>query len=338
MATKKVKLGIVGCGAMGGTHKQAFDLVDDVIEVAATCDIDAGRAKEAADALGAKHHSTDYRDIFPFCDALMLVLPHDLHFGVGMECLEANKHVLMEKPLCNTEQQCVDLIRLADSKKLVLMTAYCMRFHPLSVKLKELIDSKAYGEVFQMSIWTEQYTRPEEGHWSLSAERLGGGQFFSHGCHYVDLLVWYLGNPLRGTHIGSNHCVPWMEKEGTSNMVMEFESGAMGYHFGTWGAAGSKLGYSIHTHFEKAMAELNYGEGYLKLLRWGREPETVLEYSGLKHTNFEIRSFAECIQNGTEPLTNGYDSLQGLRVIWRMYEAEQKGTMADLRGLGHGRP
>ncbi|MBP1993661.1 hypothetical protein [Paenibacillus eucommiae] len=60
----------------------------------------------------------------------------------------------------------------------MLMTAYPVPFWPVVEKmkeLKELIDSKAYGEVFQLSIWTEQLTIVEEGQWGSLAKRLGGG-------------------------------------------------------------------------------------------------------------------------------------------------------------------
>jgi hypothetical protein len=47
--------------------------------------------------------------------------------------------------------------------------------------------------------------------------------------------------------------------------------------------------------------------------------------------------FLDCIESGATPVTNGRDSLQGLRAIWRLYEAERKGAVADLRGLGLGK-
>ena len=53
-----------------------------------------------------------------------------------------------------------------------------------------------------------------------------------------------------------------------------------------------------------------------------------------KQTQFEIAHFAECVRTGATPLTNGRDTLQGLRVIWKTYEAEKNNTIADLRGLG----
>ena len=72
-----------------------------------------------------------------------------------------------------------------------LMCAYPVRYWPGVVKLKELVDSGEYGKVIMMSVWTEQLTNKPG--WQNTG-RLGGGQFFSHGCHYVDLLLWFLGN------------------------------------------------------------------------------------------------------------------------------------------------
>jgi predicted dehydrogenase len=53
-----------------------------------------------------------------------------------------------------------------------------------------------------------------------------------------------------------------------------------------------------------------------------------------KHLGAELVHFVDCLDNGTAPLTDGPGSLQGLRVIWRLYQAEQEGVVADLRGLG----
>ena len=329
-----IKLAIIGCGGMGKSHEASFSEIRDRIEVTATCDIDLEKARAMAELLGAPHFSADYREILPFCDAVLLVLPHHLHFEIGMECLRAGKHVLMEKPMCNTEQQCLDLIHFAERQKLVLMTAYPVRYLPLYRRLKEIIDAQTYGKVFQVSIWTEQLTQYAPGHWGLKAETLGGGQLFSHGCHYIDCLLWYLGNPVHGTHLGTNFGTPWMEKEGTSNVAMEFESGALGYHFGTWGARGSKLRYSVHAHFTEAMVELNVSDGLMYLHKFGEEPMLLDKYEPGKNTQFEIGHFAHCILTGETPETNGPESLQGLRNIWRMYEAEQRGVVADLRGLG----
>jgi predicted dehydrogenase len=64
------------------------------------------------------------------------------------------------------------------------------------------------------------------------------------------------------------------------------------------------------------------------------EEELLLQAEPGKHVENEIAHFVDCVESGRQPLTDGPGSLQGLRVIWRLYEAENQGTVADLRGLG----
>jgi len=342
----KIRLGLLGCGGMGGTHQSGLAELGDIMDLTVVCDTVPERADLAAARLGARRAVTeDYRDMVDDLDAVLIALPHDLHLEAGLFFLNAGKHVLMEKPLANSESACIQLIEAAEKRKLVLMTAYPVRYWPAIRRMKELVDSGYCGEVFQMSIWTEQYTRYEDGHWALSADRLGGGQFFSHGCHYVDLLLWFLGRPVRGVHLGTRLGTPWMEREGTSNAAITFASGAMGYHFGTWGARGTRLGYSFHIHGTRCMLEYNLAEGKLTahthVVDGQANPDPATRTVVLledddrsKKTQHETRHFLDCIRTGSRPLTDGPSSLQGLRLIWRLYDAEQQNAIADLSGLG----
>ena len=348
----KIRLGIIGCGDMQESHQSVFAELSDRLEVSATADIELSRAQSAARLLGAPHAVQNYKDFFPYVDACLVVTPHNLHHEMGINSLKAGKHVLMEKPLAVSESECIDLIEISKAMDRVLMTAYPMRYQPLVVKLKELIDNKYLGEVFHVSIFTEQLTQPPAGHWIRSAEALGGGQFFSHGCHYVDLLLWFLGRPVKGIHLGTRLGTPWMEREGTSDAVIAFESGALGHHFGTWGARATRHGYTIHVQAEKGMLEADISNGVLyahhgfsgtppkggiagTLSPEVKDAEVILRIEqDSKYLQGELGHFLDCIQTGQAPLTDGPGSLQGLRVIWRLEEAEKRDRFADLRGLG----
>lgn len=334
-----INLALVGCGGISAAHRARFDSHKDRMKVVATVDADADKAQSAAQQLGAPLATTDYREVLDKVDAALLALPHHLHHPIGRDFLNARVHVLMEKPLANTESECLDLIAAADKNGVKLMTAYCMRYHPLVEKMHELIVNKTYGETFQISIWTEQFTKYPQAHWINQAATLGGGQFFSHGCHYVDLLLWFLGEPVRGTHLGTRLGTPWMEGEGTSHVSIEFEGGAIGYHGGTWGARGTRLKNSMHVHCTDGMIEFTPGRDTLLLHRGATEGEkggieVLMETEVNKPMEREMEHFLDCIETGNKPLTDGRDSLQSLRVIWRLYKAEQNGVVADLRGLG----
>ncbi len=330
----RVKLALIGCGGMSATHLQRFHLLSDRLRLVAAVDIDETKARQVQEHLPGVVVATDYRSVLDQVDAVLLVLPHHLHHAVAKHCLEAGKHVLLEKPMANSEAECLDLIATAARLDRILMIAYCMRFHPVVAAMKNELDQKSFGEVFQVSIWTEQMTRYPPGHWGHRAATLGGGQLFSHGCHYIDILLWYLGEPVSGTHLGTNTGTPWMEREGTSNVTMRFAGDRLGYHFGTWGARGTRLRYAIHAHCSEGMIEADITRHRL-LAHVGGERKLLMEsQAGGKHTENEMAHFIDCIDRRQTPLTDGTASLQSLRVIWKLYEAEQRGVVADLRGLG----
>ncbi len=329
----RIRLGLIGCGGMSKAHLRRFEALSSRLQLTAAVDSEEQRAAAVASEFAGIRGATDFRQVLDHVDAVLLVLPHHLHHTIGVECLAAGKHVLLEKPMAISEEGCLQLIEASRKAQRTLMIAYCMRYHPLVVRMKELLDEGVHGDVFQVSIWTEQLTQyPEQG-WHSDPIKLGGGQFFSHGCHYVDILLWYLGRPIRGTHLGTNRGTPWMKREGTSNVSIEFEEGRLGYHFGTWGARGSRLRYSFHAHCTEGMIEADISGGRLIAHAGGRET-LILQADTGKHTENEMAHFLDCIETGRLPRTNGPDSLQGLRLIWRLYEAEQRGSFADLSGLG----
>ena len=355
-----IRLGLIGCGGMGGGFIHRLSELGDRLCVSALVDIDIDRANEVAKEAPGARVAADYRDVMDDVDAVIIALPHHLHHGVTLDILKADKHVLLEKPMANTEQQCLDLIAADRSPDPVLTIGYVMRYDPLWTEMGRLIREQVYGEVFHLSIWTEQLTHPPENSWHNKIATLGGGQLFSHGCHYIDLMLHWMGRPVEGMHIGTNFGTPWMEREGTSDVVIKFENGALGYHMGTWGARGSRLGYSVHAHTEQGMLELNHKQGRIYLHRFEHgdgdlpglaasvppgaaldSPDCATIFSidqTAKATNAEVAAFLDCIEQKRKPETDARTALQSLRVIWRLYEAEDACRIADLRGLGLDRP
>ena len=340
----KIRLAIIGCGFIADYHEKVFGELKDKIQVTGTCDVALEKAQSVADFLGAEHAVTDYKELFDHADAFLVALPHHLHYPVGMDIINAGKHCLMEKPLALNEEECLNITHRADEMGVKLMIGYIMRFHPMVVKLKELIDEKTYGNFFSMSIWTEQYTWLPEGHWLALAEPSGGGQFYTHGCHYVDLLLWMMGRPVKGAHMGTRLCTEWIELEGTSKAIFEFEGGRLAYHMGTWAAKGTRHSYCIHTFFEDGMVECCLNEGKMWLHQTkdlanysevSDEAQLIFECEPTSHLpRYEIEYFADCVLNDVRPMCDGGGALQGNRVIWRMYEAEKRNIVADLSGLG----
>ena len=348
-----LRIGLIGCGGMGQAHRSAFQKLQGLARFAAAVDLDLARAQATADRMRCDTVATDFRHVLDDIDAAILAVPHHLLHPIGMDLLRRGKHLLMEKPLANSEEECLELIQAAERAERTLMVAYCMRFHPIVAEMERLLKAKTYGDLFQLSIWTEQHTQGKPGSWMHRKETLGGGQRFSHGCHYIDIQLAWMGQPVSGVQGGANFGTPWMEGEGTSNVSLKFANGALGYHFGTWGAKGTRLNYSFHAHCTGGMLEGQISQGRLLLhqgvcpsltasaahLATGKEEaeqgsaQLLLETAVGKHLENELMHFVDCLERGRRPLTDGRRSLQSLRVIWKLYEAEPQGVVADLRAI-----
>lgn len=343
---EKLRLGLIGCGGMMKRHAEAIQLLGNV-EITAVCDTRIGQAEAVAEVLNQPHVTPDYTTMLPYVDAVLIALPHHLHFPCGMFFARNKKHILMEKPLCNTEEECLRLIETCEEQEVTLMCAYPVRYWQGIRRLKDLVDSGEYGRIMQMSVWTEQLTLCDDQDWKGTA-CLGGGQLFSHGCHYVDLLLWFCGNPVAGTHFGTNVGTPWLLKEGTSVLSMKFENGALGYHGATWGSRGTRMGNDFQIITEKGTLEFELRSGEIRIydnacehIPGAAEGEThayrVLwkrEGPMSKETQYEVAHFADCVQNHKKPMTDGYSALKSLQIIWKLYDAEKHGIVADLRGMG----
>ena len=315
-------------------------------KIVAVCDIIRENAEAVAKVLDNPKVYTDYKDMVDDVDAVLVALPHDLHYECGLFFARHKKHVLMEKPLCNTEEECRRLIDVCKEEGVTLMCGYPVPHYPAVRKLKELVDSGKFGKVIQMSVWTEQWTNSKnEFGWGKSA-RLGGGQFFSHGCHYVDLLMRFLGKPIKGYHIGNNIGMYNMLKEGTSAVVLQFEGGTIGYHGASWAARGSRLGWSIQILMENG-SMLEYHKSEEPEIRlYDADPAVngheINNYTVIwkqkasnptrwyKYLNLQMDHFAECVIEKKTPITDGESAMKSLQVIWALYDAEKRNYIPDL--------
>ena len=107
-----LRIGVIGCGAVAAKyHLPALQQAAGG-RVTALVDTCLERAGELAADYGVEHVATDYRVVLDHVDALVLALPHHLHVIIGVDVLKAGKHVLMEKPLANTVEECDELIAI----------------------------------------------------------------------------------------------------------------------------------------------------------------------------------------------------------------------------------
>lgn len=323
-----IRTAVVGLN-LGMGHVRAFKALEQA-DLRWGVDLDEEKAAKAAEEYGC-NYTTDWTSILDDVDAVSICTPHHLHFPQTLQAIRAGKHVLLEKPFANTEAECLELIEAADAHNVKLMLAYVVRYMPHMRRLKEALDSGRYGVPFSAQCWVEAYLQPRPDSWLSKKDKLGGGVLFSHGCHYVDALMWLLGTPKQVTAMGTRAGTEWMESEGTSHALMQFESGALSHIVTSWGMKyrDTPAKYQIHT---PTAAFIVKGEQVDVITEEGRH--TLYDPSETKQPNIflpEIEHFLDCIATGRKPETDGRDSLKSLRAIWRMYEEQERFGLGEAR-------
>ena len=109
---KPVKVGVIGIGNMGWNHARVLSLLRDA-ELVGVADPDAARGALATEQFGCRWFA-DYNDLIAEVEAVCIAVPTLLHHPVGMACLKAGVHVLIEKPIAANEQEAGELIAAAD--------------------------------------------------------------------------------------------------------------------------------------------------------------------------------------------------------------------------------
>lgn len=142
-------------------------------------------------------------------DACIIGTPDTSHYGLTVKALNAGWHVLLEKPMGQTEEQCRDIARLSAATGKIVAVCYVLRYHPYFLKLKELTERNDIGRVRSV-VHTENVGIDRTVHTFVrgpwNRKEMNTSVFFTKCCHDVDLVLWLAGtdvrdvNPVRGKY------------------------------------------------------------------------------------------------------------------------------------------
>ncbi len=233
-----LRVGIVGCGFAGCMHGLAYQphIEAGTVKLIAACDIDEECARKMAKEYDMEAHYTKWQDLVNSkdVDAVSISLPHYLHAEVAVAAAKAGKHVLCEKPMATTLEDCDKMIKAAKDSKVKLMIAETYRFMPTMVKIKEIIESGKIGQVFfargsECLNEVPKIIDPES--WHCTPDKAGGGVWFDAGVHICSAFRYTLGD-VDSVRAGLLEHVALKEKEDDNAIVLlKFKEGAVAEAF-----------------------------------------------------------------------------------------------------------
>ncbi len=151
-----LKVGVIGVGYLGQHHARIFSELENA-KLVAVVDLDKKRADDIADKYGAASY-TDFTDIFSKVDAVSIVTPTTTHFATAIECINAGKDILIEKPITSSPDEAQKLIEEAEKRGVIIQVGHLERFNPAVVKVYSLIDKPVFFEAERLSPFTGRGT------------------------------------------------------------------------------------------------------------------------------------------------------------------------------------
>ena len=208
-----IKLGIIGCGYWGPNLVRNFNSINGV-EIAYCADLDENRLSHVKSLYQKIEITRDYNSILEDeeVEAVVIATPVETHYKIASDALKANKHVLIEKPITNNSKDAIELIRLAEKNKEILMVDHTFEYSAPVRKIKEILKSNELGKILTIDM-----IRVNLG---LFQEKIN--VIWDLAPHDVSMLLYYLEEtPLTARAIGQSYIRDGIEDD--ARITLEFK-------------------------------------------------------------------------------------------------------------------
>lgn len=259
-----IKLGIIGCGAIGNVHARSAAAAG--VTVAGAWDVRPERAVELAEGHpGCVAHPSIDALLASDVEAVAVAVPNNVHRDCAVAALDAGKHVLLEKPMALSVNECDDILAARDRAGTVLQLGFVCRGLPAAHAAKRFIDAGRFGEIYHVkcSIYRRRGI-PGLGGWFTTRALSGGGPLIDLGVHVLDLAM----------HLTDNH----RPVRASGHVVSKFGSPIADYRFTDMWAGPPKL-EGVFDVEDGAVALVRFADGMTLELNvtWAANlPEDVL--------------------------------------------------------------
>jgi myo-inositol 2-dehydrogenase/D-chiro-inositol 1-dehydrogenase len=230
MGDVPVRFGLIGFGAWGRCHAEAIAQTEgaELVAISARSERSCSAAREAFANVAVL---SDYRELLERddIDVVDIVLPSHLHHEVASLALSSGKHLLLEKPMALSVEQCNDLVRLAKDRDRLLAIGHEARLSSLWGRVKELVDAGSVGDPQYVLVeLSRKPYRPGADGWRYDINRVGNW-ILEEPIHFFDLARWYLsaaGDPEKVYASANSRHPDHPELQDNFSAIVHFPGGA----------------------------------------------------------------------------------------------------------------
>ena len=267
----------------------------------------------------------------PDVDVIYVVLPNSMHPEYTIRALKAGKHVLCEKPMANTPQECEQMIAAARAASRKLMIGYRVRYEPFNQTMIKMAQDTTEMGPTRVILADSGFNIGDPTQWRLRKAMAGGGSLMDIGIYSLNAARYLSGEePIEVNAM--MHSTPndprFAEVEENINFQLRFPSGILANCTSSYGV---NLG-KFRVFKPRGSFELDPASSYtglrMRVFRGGTTEERTLPQRD--HFALEMDHFSASVMNNTEPLTPGEEGLKDLKVMMAIYEAAESGRSVKL--------
>ena len=331
----KIKVAIVGIGAIANRHIEAISCHSSFIEIESICDLNNEALKRRCENLNVKGYA-NLEDLLSSskADFIVLCTPNGLHAQQSILSAKAGFNVITEKPMSLSLKDAIEMNEVFKTLNKKLFVIKQVRLLKRISLIKEAIEKNHFGRIYLSNInlfWSRPQSFYDENNWR-GTEKLDGGTLYNQAIHYIDLMVWLLGEVSR-VHCFSSTLARDIEVEDTAVLNLDFKNGAKGSINATTLTYPKNLECSFTILGEKGTVKI--GGSALDIIdTWDFEnsfaKDKVFEdKDGFHHKNFYKGLIDD--QNGLKKLNlTGDDSLETIKVIEAALQSSKNKKIIDL--------
>jgi predicted dehydrogenase len=282
----------------------------------------------SVEKFGIPHYYTDYKEMLEKedIDAVLVTSPHHLHEEHCVASFKAGKHVIVEKPISRNLQEAKNMLDAAKQSGKIAMMGFCQRFYPKHVYIKNLIKENKLGQLLSARIDHYQNFRPAETSWWRDENKVGGGAIIGSGVHRLDLLRWYLGEPV-SVYAKAVKMPERLSAEACVHSVIEFDSGVIANFSINWASHKFLYGEGLSISGKNGLVTVNNSE-VAKIGLKEIDNGILKDFTAPKCRSM-FETFANSIENNVQPECSFEEGYKTLKLVRALYKSIETGKIVN---------
>lgn len=337
-----VNVGVIGCGKIAQTRHLPEYADNPDVNIVALYDFNVDRAKELAGKYNAKVYES-YQELLddPGIDAVSVCVRNSDHCAISIDAMKAGKHVLCEKPMAVSLEECIKMVEASEKYNRFLMIGQNQRLSKAHVKAKELIQSGMLGKVLTYKTnfghgGPETWTVDQKDVWFFDKSLSAFGALADLGVHKTDLITYLLDSPVKKV----TAVLKTLDKkdadgnpitvDDNSICIYEMENGVVGTMTASWTYYGAEDNSTV-IYGTNGMMRIYDDPEYSIVVTLKDGSQVLYDIDRIQTNDNQTKSgiidaWVESLVENKEPEISGKSVLSSMKAIFAALESSKSNT------------